>query len=587
MGNSGNYDNLDRFRALWSARLKRELREFEAGFTTLERELATEPDLLSRWKPELDLLRVASLRSKGEIPASQKLARELLSSEESGWRERVLLQIALNHHAAGEEDAAWPLFSEAADLALDPATRAMALGNLAICLNHLGLPHADRLAQFEAAIESHRATGGSGAEGMASQALAMRMRDDVRAGDWRGFFARFEKARERAGQPNFMMAWVSRLPFAPPARKDLAWIQETMMSDRSMVLQNPRTKTVLGIAPAGEAMGIHDRVDRCYLWLWWFLKGEPAMPLAWVMSELETILAADPARLSCEDVAMIANVSGWLALLDGRSPGATGAFASRFRRGERVDSLFEAEARLIQELDRHVLRDGRDLKSFEPPYGADDFWRTLSASHLADWLEYHRQARDDSPATTSRLFVDDGLLSIGGKTTHHPPLASLLSLLHAERQVSFERATLEAFGARELDEELHVPALQRLVMKVRETLGSSEAVALRGPWIVARSLPPLEIVRSPGAERPSSFAAWRKTLAVSQDRAPAGRSPAWLAELKTASGNKALLSRSEIQLATGWSKATATRKIAESLKRGWLKKQGNSSKTTYEIKVEL
>lgn len=571
--------------------------------STLENEFLQTPDVTrSLFLGELSLLHASLLRAEGDIVGAIKWVEKI----EHRWQEiactasfQYSFQKACNEYFLGQYTEALESFLRAERVAKKNEEHAYALSNALFCLDNLGESYHTVKAELHSYLKKIPKN-----DLIAVREQLRFLEDSAHFKEGRVELLFQKKTLMHSLLMNQRMhfrVWVNELPFHSFYQSLGPTHRETYFRNTKKIARGSyRLRTIEGVTHRSDCSFFQpmELADRLYLWTWRWMVFPNQINLASLLDLYETLAVCDStSRFSFEDKMLIHNALGWISFLLPAEKSLFSRILHQLPAPKNLSPFFEYESLALQ-----VLKDPNNKKllnhflkhplSRTPSYYLMPLVRfTLGeelplsetlvplASRLKNYLaEIHHVERDGLSVFLREHRVS---LSRGDQNLFSQALASAIALLKSEKSVSFNRFLNEVFGLPRFDPLIHTAKISNLLCRLKKILPveagvktASETVYALGDWSRVRVY--------------AGFTSQR-TLRVSS-RIQEKERNLNLAEPKKAQTALHLytllptekpFSRTDLERRGKTSRSTATRKINEWLKAGWIVRVGDARSTRY------
>lgn len=626
----------------WRLRLKGKSEESQAAYLKLREslglgraQLLPGPGWSDGQAPETVALAIDVVLLGGSLARAQgkrdkalaavAWAESTASGFELGDSFYLSLERGIAAHIQGDFERALQRFTDAQSVAFLPWQKAIALGNLLIELELLGIDATRTLAAFNDVCAALKQEDQFEA---ITRPLALY---NARAAFHQGRFAHalaIAAERERTSsvdQVHYFGLWMRTLPYTTAHAPLVAAEVERLLAAANGVYQKDyRSRTLRGVLHPDDLEGFvpYDAADRVYAWTWRWLVSPERFP---VFDAIKVLAALAPwarkASLTFDDRQLVANALLWLGLFAHEPRSRIDKALARFERdadGGRTASVLRFERELLEYL--YALRDGTSAEqetraaqlAGHPHWDNDelvlaDLARALlgephSVQRLAPLHELLLALR--SLAQEARVPDDvaivvnvlQGTLTISG--TDGPlvssSMARALSMLREREVVTCSDLLLQAYGIGSYSPVVHERKIFNLLARLKQVLPPKPVIKVKSGFVVATGGWDHVQIVGIGAHAAQLAAedGWTKVLESARMSdsaamaAPITAARAHAASPRVRAGAMALsgtYTRGQIERLAGRPRSTVARWLAESVRDGLVERKGQARATSYTI----
>lgn len=395
------------------------------------------------------------------------------------------LEQGTQHLHLGSFSEAYEAYQQALVFASEPLHHALALVNVLLCEENLGL---DLQITYQK-IKSILSDLPNGASSVRQQLNAYEERALFRAGQLNLLLSM--NATNSPGQERYYQSWVSELPYVDSNK----YHYDKKIKDLDAYpYANLRPFLRRTLLVAYQEEDLHNNVlihmiDRIYLWLWKFL-AEPTVSLAQhLLLMLNTLKFPDDLRrLTCEDQLMLRNVLLWLSVVDPtQAPVLANLIHQIPQPHPGFSPLLEFESKLAQEClsqSTDSLGSKAELARLPELAKMHDIAMSLVKSNLSKLYEL------------DKIYVDIqmGQVYKNKVCVSSSELATAIQLLASTETLSLERFAKACFRLKDYREDSHKRRVFLLNKRVKEVLGPLAKISVSGGEIARSGFENVKVV---------------------------------------------------------------------------------------------
>ena len=580
------------------------------------------------------LLRLSLLRADGDIQS----AISTLDTIEQTYLKKHLpfpfqfyFQKGNNFLYRADFTSALEQFVMATRAATTNEDRVCSLSNTLYCLENLGQAYEGVLCQLKEQLQTIPVNKLSGVR---TQFAALMQRHHFRQGTFRELFLdastnestfrlglpdgqgstfrlrRSAEYRFRAvprppdGQEAHLRFWCAELPyhtfyhFLSTSEQEYYFTQLPDLFHKSY-----RSRTLQGQVNASDFTGNireSDFADRFYLWTWRWLVDPNTFSFEKIIVLLENSdLQEMSPRFTVEDYCLIRNALLWISLFVPRYSAEIERMARSIRKSTTSHyPLLEFEKQLVEHLryqikgipdklnwSKGLIWENGDLKLKDLISGTKPVHPPLQdLARRIQELSTHNEYKNGVTYVDlgKREIVRDG----GRKRLVSEPLCLALDLLHRKECISFETFLSTCFGIPQFDSVIHNAKVYNLIARIKELFEGELPIQTKsgriycyGPWDTVEFQSPSTGLEDLFREKDLERIFKRNHPVVSPSNTRAVRP----ANVTATKNDPTVLSRHELEAATGKSRASANRIIKTWLDQGIVKKTGQARNTRYTV----